>query len=332
MKKLSLIFSLLFSTIISNAQFASMDETRREYDQRTDLINQFTDRRKAQKIKLSQAFISDAKRPQPVLSYEYTFNTEGKITGRKYYNRKGEVVVSNEINYDANGNSTSSTGIRKGKPTGKEMWEYDTNGNNTVHAYYGKDDVSSFKYVFSYDAQNNTSGYSRFDKNGKLSYRYEYDYFDDGSRKETRRFDKKNKLAEIYTYDCGDVGKTEKEISKDTSKYCIRYEADADGNKIKIVETIMKKHHGWITKTTMDAKGNIIRFESHKPNGKIEMKSESQYSNSNLLIAYKRYKKGGSEVAYNSVFEYDDEGKNSKTITNPSTKHEMVYTFKYEKY
>ncbi len=331
MRNIFSTFILLFFFFNSSAQYYSMDESKQERDSRMQTQRVNSQKFKEQKIKEIKKFKFDKKTNQSILAGIYNYDVEGNMLLMKGF-KKGVAVYSYENSYDANNNNTNSVHYRKGKLDGKDVYEYDSEGNETMRASFGKGGRPGVKIVSAYDKDKNCIAMSRYKSNGKLFYRYEYDFYTDGSRREARWYDSKGKLGSVFTYDCGAVGKTAKEMSKDTALYCVKYDVDAEGNKVKIVELDMKKRHGWISKTTTDKNGNEISFVSIDPKGKIQWKSTSKFDANNYRTESVFYKKGGADVRSRSEYQYDVAGNNVKTIIHFGTKKEEVYTSEYVKF
>ncbi len=331
MKQLALL--LVFTAFIfsASAQY-SMFDTHKEYEDQVQKSKMEADKIKENKIKTRKNYLVDNKTGEQHLTVTYEYNTEGYLLSYKYLDKKGNFKWTYDYTYNDKNDLTNEISSHKGKVFRNYKTEYDNNGNMVLAEVDGKNGKLLRKKTLTFDGNHNNTGYSGYKGNGKLSYKYAFDYYPDGSRKESRWYDKNGKLKQVFTYECGEVGKTPKEWNKDTSKMCIKYEYDKDGNKVKIVETDYKGKHGGVEIFKYDKNNNLVGRESRKPNGKVQFKYTALFNSENNITEYVNYKNDGVTIANKWKYEYDTQGSLVKAVTNPGSKKEVVHRFAYEQY
>jgi len=335
----NLIASILF---ILSAFFASGQAYYN--DSREDLLNSmqrnrnYRARMAAKKITSVQTFVYKHNNPDGSLMFESKYDNRGNITDWITY-KHGKVKSRNSNTYD-DSNRVTQFAYYKGNSKLKVMSTniYDKAGNEIEQDYYWKNPkIITSKIIKTYDNQNNITEAKTFDKKGNLAARIEYTYYDDGSKKRTTQYSDKGKVLRVWNFDCNPVGKLQAKNFKDTSKICVHYETDKDGNPIKVKEEYKgSKGAGMYGKTIrsvskFDKNNNMIDGAAYNLNGKQLSHWSATYNASGKITEYIMYKDGTQQVDSRTTYTYNSDGNVDESLiykqsTVPVSSRKYVYT------
>jgi len=269
------------------------------------------------------------------LMYESRYDKRGNNTDWIMYNN-GKVKMRNTTDYDDSNRVTEYASYnRTGKLKGMGKNTYDKAGNLIEQDVYKKNPQTiNSKTTRTYDSKNNITESKTFDKKGNLKNRIEYTYYDDGSKKQTMQYSGSGKLIRIWNFDCNPVGTIEAKKFKDTSKVCIHYETDKNGNPIKVKEEYTGAGMFGRTIRTVskyDKNNNQIDAATYALNGKELSHWSGIYNASGKVTEYITYKSGTQKILYRSTYEYNSDGNITEGVAyknsqKPLSKWKYVYS------
>jgi hypothetical protein len=326
---------LAFSRLLSFRAYAQMDpemnsEERQAYENRQKESNEDW-----KKLGVRSKSIYRVEDGDSTPTWKYEFDKEGRTTSSTGYRKNGKEKERWDFTWDDQGRMTSNRKSRNGKVLSGASWTYSgTNPEPVEILWKKKDGKVSSRVVKKYDAKDNlvmSQGF--YGKNlSKSGWRYEYDYYENGSKKEARYYNPKGKLKEVYTYDCNKVPMTEKQMMKDTTKTCIKYETDADGNTTKIIEELDEKGRLSVTKLTRNKNGHLIAAIETNHKGHVLWAYTWEVNGEGMVLkATTRYIKGLRKFSGSYVHEYDTEGKIVHTAAVENNKA-REYVSSYSKF
>lgn len=242
---------------------------------------------------------------------ENKYDRKGNATEWIIY-KHGKIKERDEATFDDSNRMISYIAYdRKGRQKIKGLNIYNQAGNLVENDQYGSDPKKPLsKMLCTYNSNNKITDYKWFGKNDKLKARTEYSYYDDGSNKQTIAYSGKGKVTNIWNYDCSPVGKLEAKKLKDTSKICIHYEKDKNGDPIEVEEQVV--HAGglfdpptrYITKS--DKKHNVLEQYGFEFSGKEIYHASYGYNNLGQMTEQLSYKAGTPDVDFKTVYMYNE--------------------------
>ena len=271
------------------------------------------------------------------------YDAKGNVTETEGFKKNGKIVIHQLFKYDDNNRNIEYTGLKSNdKFFYKNTNVYDINGNVIDYRYYYKrPDNMIYHMVYRYDDKKNMIENEGYDKKNRLYERTTYSYYDDGSKKQTILYDDKGKVDRIWNFDCNPVGTAEHDKLKDTTKVCIKYETDKNGNKIKIKEennvreennirgSLFQRYVRNISK--FDVNDNLIDFTSYKKNGKVIKHWSRDYDSKGNAKDYVIYKRNSNEIKVRYVYTYDNSGNMVETVSyKNSDKPDKIWKCIYE--
>ena len=324
--------ALFIAGLISASAYAQMDpemntEERKAYENRQKEDDEFW---KKLGIRTHTTYLIKDGDSIPVWKYEC--DREGRTMNSTKYRKNGKEKEHWDFTWDDQHRMTSNRKSRNGKELSGTNWTY--SGTNPAPAeivFKKKNGKTNWRTIRKFDKIGNVILIQSFTgKREKPGWRYEYDFYENGSKKEVRYYNPKGKLKEVYTYDCNLVPKTEKEMLKDTLKACIKYETDADGNKIKIIEEQDEKGRLKVTRLTRDKKDRLISAVTTGHKGKIITSYTAEYNESDLVVrSSSQHPKGLRTFRASYAYTYDTEGKTTQVaalVNNKAYQYVRGYT------
>ncbi len=249
------------------------------------------------------------------LAEEDQYDDKGNLIDYKNINRLGRITDEFLYRFDDKGRCVESTRLnRNGKINIQWTYAYDKNGNMTDMHTYSHD--PSGHMAKKYDDKNRLveqTWYWRHDS--RVGSHYKYSYYDDGSKKQTVEYSPKGKILHTWNYDCSPVGKLATPKFKDTTKVCVRYETDKNGNQIKIKEEFVKRGSEVRSVNKYDLHDNLIDMAGYDIKGNIVRRSSVVFNDHNQATEYIAYKKKSNTVSGRLVYEYDPNGNIIKLLT-----------------
>ena len=263
---------------------------------------------------------------------EYAYDANGNQTDYKFYKKNGKVKYHYSYKWNDEGKSTEFQWLKKdGSMKMKNTTAYNGAGKVIEEKQFWKSDNDlAWHSTSTYDAQQNLIGLKYLLNNDKKLYRrYAYSYYPDGSKKQTIEYNRKDVVKHIWNYDCNPAGSLETKSLKDSSKICIRYETDKDGNQIKIKEQNVKQGKTVRIITKYDIHDNEIYSVGYKASGKETRHVESSYDNRDNLTERKLFKPNTAELKNRWVVHYDNSGNvtESKAYKGSELTHFWKYSY-----
>jgi len=268
------------------------------------------------------------------LSYELRYDSKGNITNWLEYRKNGKIKRQSLVSYnDSNWVTISASYNGAGKQNWKIRFSYNTLGRLIEHDTYKRDSQKIVsKTINTYDNKNNIIESETFGKKGNLKSRTEYNYYDDGSKKQTTMYSAKGKIKQVWNFDCNPIGDLRAKKLKDTSKVCIHYETDQDGNPIKVKEEyaetgIFGTMERTVTKYNKD--NNVLDVSAYKLNGKQTSHFSASYNSQGNLTEYIMYKAGTTKPWWRNSYTYTSDGNMETEAFYWRADQTPANTFKY---
>ena len=320
MKKYFFTLAFLLSGLAMRAQvyFGDGSYDRRLYDQKNEAARE---RILKGHIGIIRAYRYDAdsgkemKNNNRFLAEEDQYDDKGNLIDNKDINKHGRITNEYLYHFDDKGRRIEFTQLnRNGNIEMQCTYAYDKNGNQTDIYTYSRD--PSEHSVKKYDDKNllvEQTWYYRHDS--KVGGHFKYFYYDDGSKKQTVEYSPKGKVLHTWNYDCSPVGELVRPKFKDTTKVCVRYETDKNGNQIKVKEEFVKQGITVRRINKYDVHDNLIDMASYDRKGHIIYRSSIAFNDQNQATEYTSYKKRSNTVRARLVYEYDTNGNIIKLLT-----------------
>jgi hypothetical protein len=269
------------------------------------------------------------------LIYEARYDTRGNNTDWVAY-KHGKVKMHNTASHDDSSRLTGYASYNgKGKLKSMSTNTYDKAGNLIEQDVYWKNTKTTATKIFkTYDNRNNVTETKSLDSKGKLKNHIVYTYYDDGSKKQTIQYSGTGKVKRVWNFDCNPVGISEAKKFKDTSKVCIHFETDKDGNPIKIKEEYTGA--GFLGRTLRnitkyDKDNNMIDASSYNLKGKQLTHWSASYNQSGRIAEYIMYKAGSQKTWFRTTYSYNNDGNMAESVVYkkaqvPFSTMKYVYT------
>lgn len=313
MKKLVFAALLLMPVLTIYAQVMYNDD-REDFQRQLIQNSKFHKHIAANHITDVKEFSYSHKNPQGLLVFEIKYNLHGDIIENTAYNKHGHIEYDYTYQYNDSDRIASCTGFQ-GNKNHLMGWNYryDKWGNMTSNLTWWKDSGNiTYQYIAQYDSRKNPLRSKTYYAHGKLHDSVAYTYYDDGSKKKTTSYSRKGKVTGVWNYDCNPIGKLQESKMKDTSKICVHYETDKNGNPVKIKEEYTEGGHLFkyrlrkISKYNKD--GHLIEQITTKMNGKEKWHSTSDFDEQGNITAFCSYVPNSTSIKKRVVFVYDGSG------------------------
>jgi hypothetical protein len=313
---LYLIFLLIsadaFSQVFENETKADLDA----WSMREKISRQRIRDSKIHSLK-TFAYKADTSSGEKYLSSELTYNDSGNLVEYISFRKNGSEKYHLIYAWDPEGRSIEYRQLRSdGSNIVRETSTYDASGNKTETRTYGrswllnKKEKLWWRTVAAFnDRQNMTSQKFYFDEQGKKMFdRYEYSYYPDGSKKQTIEYSGKGKLRHTWNYDCDPAGVAQTKSLKDTSKICVRYEEDKNGNKIKVTDENVK--YGKVVRIVhrYDKNENLLEEISYDSKRRPRYHSVFSFDEKNNCTGHILYQRNSSRIKERSEYHYNLSG------------------------
>ena len=265
------------------------------------------------------------------LVYEWKYDDKGNVTSFIKNNKKGRTKEHYSYLWNDNNQFLQSTSFkRNGKIKYQMVNTYDKTGNCVETWRYFWDAPPNHKLQKFDDNHKLQEIIWRYDNDKKLSGRYEFSYYPDGSKKLTVEYNKKGKIKHTWNYDCSPVGKLTSAKFKDTTKVCIKYEKDKDGNVIKVKEEFFKSGNLARKVDKLDSHNNLLDVAYYNKKGKCVMHTAMSYNSKNQMTEYITYRKGTDRIRSRDIYQYNPDGEIGQTNAfdrNNKPKYILKYVY-----
>jgi len=320
MKNFAIAALLMASTFSINAQVISEDD-------RDDFQNSISKSAKYNKH-IADNHITDVKRvsyskkhPEGIIKSETKYDSHGNAIENMQYNKHGKFVSHFKYEYNDSNRETSNSAInKKNKAYAGVYYSYDKSGNITQNRSWWKDTCKTFyNWIIAYDSRNNPTEAKFYYSKGKLDSRTVYEYYEDGSKKKTTTYNGKGKVTALWNYDCNPIGKVQETKMKDTSKICVHYETDKNGNPIKVKEEYTEGG-GWLHKYRLrkiskyDKDNHFIELITTKMNGKETWHSVADFDAQGNQTEWRKYVPNTTNMKQRVVYTYNNSGDITQAI------------------
>ena len=340
MKNLLLISFMLSIAFTADAQiFYNETKTDAEHSEREMKVNQKRIRdNHIRQVKIYR-YKSDTA-SQGRLGELSIYDERGRITEFKGYKNSGKMKQHYTYKYDGSDRMLEIAYHRRnGTLQDEYQYVFDAAGNETeVREYYqpavfGKKEKLGWRSAARFDDQRNILEMKYFFSEGeqKLFDRYEFTYYPDGSKKQTVEYNKKGKARHKWNYDCNPSGAETMNL-KDTSKICVRYETDKDGNKIRVKEEIVK--YGKVARivSKYDKNDNVLDVIQYDSKGRARSSESNTYDVKDNRTGFVLFKRNSNEIKERYVYDYDSSGNMTDIIAyKSSSSPDRIMKFRYEK-
>jgi hypothetical protein len=331
MKALYLLPISVFAFLSVKAQY-DPEMNREEKQVYQNHLKENTEHWKEQGIKSKSTYVLRGK--DSVMTAHFEFDREGRTIKSVLYRKNGKEKEHWDFTYDDQGRMTSNHKTRNGRDLSGAAWTYTgTNPDPVEILWKGKKGKVETQVVREYDSSENlVMAIAHYGKNLKKNgWKHEYEYYENGSTKEARYYNRRGKLKQVYTYDCNEVPKTNKEVLKDTTKKCIKYETDADGNKTKIIEEVDEKGRLKVVRLTYNKQGWITTAVTTK-NGKVQQEETWQLDDAGWVTSMTgKYRKGLRTLTKSYKYTRDAQG-NVLSVAGVENNKDKIYLAAYSKF
>jgi hypothetical protein len=245
------------------------------------------------------------------LFIEQSYDGNGRMVEYKQHRKSGKLRYHSSYAYNEKGKMTENIEyLPNGKALYKNTTQYDSEGNVMEQFQYLRGETTPWWHaIATYDDKNNITTLKFLMKNDKKLYRrYEYSYYPDGSKKQTVEFNRKEKVKHTWNYDCNPTGTLEASAFKDSSKICIRYETDKDGNPIRIKEQNVKQGSIVRIVTKYDKSDHEIFSASYDASDGMKKHVDTKFDANGNCTEVDVYKPYSNETKYKYVYQYDSTG------------------------
>ena len=251
------------------------------------------------------------------------------------YNSRGKIVLHSTTMHDRQGRDTQYTEFRRnGKFFRGFTFKYDKNGEETdERMFWRKPEHMTWHNTYKYDSSRNMiESISSIKNDKKIISKYTYSYYPDGSKKQTIGYDGKGSITHLWNYECNPEGTINTRKLKDTSKVCVRYETDKDGNKIKIREEMV--HEGRIVRKIIkyNKAGYTLETAGYNKKGIALYRNIFSYNGEGRLSESVYYKPKSNEINHKYHYQYDKNGNCIKFVSYKSANPEeagIIYRIIY---
>lgn len=335
MKNLTIFSLLTVLTLSLNAQVLPEDD-------RDNFRNNIIQTAKARKrieanhIKGVKAYSYTNKHPEGIVRYEINYDSHGNVVDNIQHNKRGRLISDYRYQYDDSNRMVSTAVLnKKGKTTWGGFWRYDKSGNMVQNFYWYRDTGTvTYKWTMAYDLKNNPIESKSYSYKGRLDSRSVYEYYNDGSKKKTTTYNRKGKVIAVWNYDCNPIGKLQESKMKDTSKVCVHYETDKNGNPVRVKEDYTQG--GWLVKyrlrkiTKYDKDNNVIEYITMKMNGKETHHYSADFDAQGNITEARYSIPNTTNLRERLVYTYDNTGNMAQlTVYKNSSKQGAVFKYVY---
>ncbi len=243
------------------------------------------------------------------LAIKTHYNQFGQSTAQEIHVKNGKLWQTSESEYDAAGNIIAqSYKNRKGNYTGRKTMVYDGTLLQVTRNFSGKKDHCKSQSEYAYDASGRLIEVKTNNPlREKMINRTVYTYHEDGSKMRSELYDRKGKLATVVDYSCDAAGKTYASAKEELRTVCERFEKDAEGKTIRIVETLVGEKYEYRSIAKYDNTNHLLERTSYNQAGEIIGQFLYTYNDRGHMLTSERRVKGG-KVDFRSVYEHNDKG------------------------
>jgi len=250
------------------------------------------------------------------LTEEHQYDEKGNLVDYKTLNKHGRITTEYLYRFDDKGRNIEFTELKRNGNIHRQITNsFDKAGNNIDTHWYYSDQFSIHK-TRKYDDKNRMTEQAYFYRHDKRKgYYYTFSYYDDGSKKQSIEYNPNGKAMHTWNYDCAPIGELAREKQKDTTKVCVRFETDKNGNQVKVKEEFVKNGPMVRRINKYDLRDNLLDMESYDIKGHIITHTNITYNEMNQITEYTAYKKRSDVISGRLVYIYDADGNIVKLLT-----------------
>lgn len=262
--------------------------------------------------------------------YQLKYDAKGQLVRSEDYSRRGKLTSVTITEYDDSGNTVQQTNLSpKGRPWSRRTYKYEGNLlKSTDHFVHGNGRHKSHT-DYAYDTHERLRESTRIKpKSDKIEARYVCTYHEDGSKKRVERFNKKGKMVSVTDYACDQSGKTASAQKAQELVVCERFESDANGETIKVVEAFIgrKDAHRQICK--YNERGHLLELINYDEAGNALAQSNFGYDDKGNLLS-SEYRNEEGKVKFHSEYERNEKGLTTQE-TAQDGKGSLLYKNHYD--
>jgi YD repeat-containing protein len=257
----------------------------------------------------SQPFKKGQAKGKLSLSMKQHFNAQGQPIEYENYFGNGKLGHIYQYVYDEQGNTKAFTmSNRKGKQISRTENDFTENTLTTSRKYKGKKARYASRVEYAYDASGRLIESKTINpRKEKLVSRSQCTYNEDGSKSRIEKFNRKGKLVSATDYSCDAEGKTFASSKAELRTVCERFEQNADGKTIKIVETIDADKNGARSITKYDEHNYLLERIDYDEAGEIKLQFVYTYNDAGYMLTSELRRRGG-RLDFRADFERDANG------------------------
>ncbi len=307
--------SAFFTISLYNAHAqAFYNDDRDDYRNSLNRMAKFRNHLATNHISDVKVFGYSSKHPDGILFYETKYDIHGNAIENFSYNKHGRLFSHTENQYNDSNLATAHTRYGKnGKMLLGNTYTYNKSGEIIQYQSWEKDTANIiFRQAYEYTANNKPLKVVIYHSGGKLYCTTNYDYYDDGSKKKTTTYNRKGKVIAVWNYDCNPIGKLQESKMKDTSKICVHYETDENGNPLKVEEentqggVLFKYRLRKISK--LDKDNHIIEYITTTMDGREKIHISNHYDPQGNITEHNEYVPNTKDLKMHYVYTYDSSG------------------------
>lgn len=244
-----------------------------------------------------------------LLAMNQTFNAKGQQTRSEHFSKKGTILNASHYQYDDSGNLTEQavTG-RMSKLIRKTEYQYDRDFLQVSRTFVGKKGRPHLETTYSYDATGRLAEAKAVGmRNQKLKSRTLCTYHEDGSKKRIEKYNGRGKLTYATDYACDSEGKTlTASQAEQNIVVCERFERDAKGETVRVVETLTGEKQGYRSIAKYDSRNLQLEWTEYDEAGVVNQRFVNTYNDQGFVLVSERHGKGDK---LNSRSEYERDAK-----------------------
>ena len=314
MRKSLLILALLTFSLALNAQYAIGTSLTPEDRAKTRSVQkEYRDNFKKTGVKSitteKQSFKNGEAKGDMKLAMKQVFNPMGQSGEIVRFQKKGKPIQMIQFDYDQDGRLKKRSYKRaNGKLQSRTEYNYSGELLTGLDHYRGAKETFRRRQENEYDAKGwlqTTKIYNP--KNNKLVRQIQCSYHEDGSKKRVERYNRRGKLKRATDYACGQEGKTVSGNKAKENTVCERFEVDADGKTVKIVEILIGGNSDMRDIAKYNERGNQLERTRYNKKGQIVYQFLNTYNDKGYRLTTARHGKGG-KLMYRATFERGENG------------------------
>lgn len=310
-----LLLLFLVSTVTLQAQvFSGSPLTPEDRSKNREAKEAYWAKMKAAQVSTTateyQIYKKGAPKGDFFLGMKQTFNEKGQQTRNEYFSKKSKLTNAYQTQFDDRGNLTEQvhTG-RKSKLIQRTENQYERDVLQVSRTFFGKKGRPGLETMYVYDATGRlTEAKAILARNQKLKTRTLCTYHEDGSKKRIEKYNRRGKLTYATDYACDSEGKTlTASQAEQNIVVCERFERDAKGETIRVVETLSGEKRRYRSIAKYDSRNLLVEWTEYDEAGVVNLRLVHTYNDKGFTLTSEQYERG-NKLQSRSEYERDAKG------------------------